>query len=118
MAREGADGAVVYVGMAGERRGHGIRGRLAVYSSGKGAVSGLGEAAMDRAVADVEFLQARLAEVEAGQPARVKAWAQMAIERADLHVRWATTSDRQAAMNLERAILSALIETKLWNRLR
>ena len=35
LAREGARGALVYVGMAGERRGQGIRGRLAIYTSGK-----------------------------------------------------------------------------------
>jgi hypothetical protein len=40
LAREGQDGPIVYVGMAGELRGEGIRGRLNVYSSGKGVVSG------------------------------------------------------------------------------
>src|SRR4051812_48519295 len=60
MAREGPAGPVVYVGMAGERRGKGIRGRLGVYNSGKGMVSGLGEAAMDRALADPACLRARL----------------------------------------------------------
>lgn len=44
MAREGDIGPVVYVGMAGKRRGQGIRGLLHVYSRGKGLVSGLGEA--------------------------------------------------------------------------
>ncbi|MFC8304866.1 hypothetical protein ACFUCV_14420 [Specibacter sp. NPDC057265] len=44
--------APVYVGMAGLRKGKGLRGRLAVYSSGKGAVSGLGEHAFDIALAD------------------------------------------------------------------
>jgi hypothetical protein len=39
--------------MAGERRGQGIRGRLNVYGSGKALASGLGEAVMDRALADV-----------------------------------------------------------------
>ncbi|MDQ0733131.1 helix-turn-helix domain-containing protein [Arthrobacter sp. B1I2] len=33
----------VYIGMAGERKGNGLRGRLAIYASGKGAGSGLGE---------------------------------------------------------------------------
>jgi hypothetical protein len=50
MARTpGATNEVVYVGMAGERRGRGIRGRLTVYQRGRAAVSGLGEAVMDRA---------------------------------------------------------------------
>jgi hypothetical protein len=39
---------LVYVGMAAERRGQGIRGRLTVYRRGRAAVSGLGEAAIVR----------------------------------------------------------------------
>jgi len=89
MAREGAHGPVVYVGMAGERRGRGVRGRLSVYSRGKAAVSGLGEAAMDRALADPAWLRARLAEAEAGRPERAAAWARLALQRSDLHLRWA-----------------------------
>lgn len=46
MARERHSGQVVYVGMAGERGGRGLRGRLRVYLSGKAPVSGLGEAAI------------------------------------------------------------------------
>ncbi|TCN39811.1 hypothetical protein EV644_103103 [Kribbella orskensis] len=118
MAREGARGAIVYVGMAGERAGKGIRGRLHVYSRGKGLVSGLGEAAMDRALADPAWLRARLAEVEAGEPMRAKQWGQAAIERADLQLRWAVTADRHAARALERAVLSSLVSHELWNRLR
>jgi hypothetical protein len=53
MAGASIDGPVVYVGMGGERRGTGVPGRLAVYSRGRAAVSGMGEAAMDRALADV-----------------------------------------------------------------
>jgi hypothetical protein len=51
LARQGDHDDLVYVGMAGERRGQGIKGRLIVYSRGKAAVSGLGEAALDRALA-------------------------------------------------------------------
>ena len=51
MARLGPDGLVVYVGCAGPRAGgrtpQGLHGRLGVYASGKGIVSGLGEAAAD-----------------------------------------------------------------------
>ena len=60
MARLSIDGPVVYVGMAGERRGTGVRGRLTVYSRGRAAVSGMGEAAMDRALADVAWMQDRV----------------------------------------------------------
>lgn len=46
MARTGETGPLVYMGMAGERRGRGVRGRLETYQRGKGAVSGLGEACL------------------------------------------------------------------------
>ena len=65
MANDAAD--VVYDGMAAERRGQGIRGRLTVYRRGRAAVSGLDEAAMDRALADPRWLQQRLQQVEAGK---------------------------------------------------
>lgn len=85
MARVGADGPVVYVGMAGERAGggrpKGLRGRLSVYASGKGVVSGLGEAAMDRALADLGWLRERLAEIERGEAKRAKEWGQAAMAR-------------------------------------
>ena len=68
VARVDATGPVLYVGMAGARHGRGLRGRLRVYASGKAAVSGLGEAALNRALADPAWLQDRLAELEAGQP--------------------------------------------------
>lgn len=73
---------------------------------------------MDRALADAGWLRDQLAAVEAGQPARAKAWGQAALERADLHLRWAVTPDRGAALELERAVLTALASHPLWNRLR
>jgi hypothetical protein len=118
VAREGADGPVIYVGMAGERRGAGLRGRLDVYRSGKALTSGLGEAVFDRALADPTWLAERLDEAKAGKPSRAKAWGQAAFARADLHVRWSVTADRQAAINLERGCLDALAGHGLWNRLR
>lgn len=120
MAREGTDGPVVYVGMAGERAGggrpKGLRGRLSVYVSGKGAVSGLGEAAMDRALADAEWLRERMAEVERGEPKRAKEWGQAAMARAKLQVRWTTTVDKASADALEKRVLRALNDPGLWNR--
>lgn len=118
VAREGATGVVVYIGMAGERRGSGLRGRLAVYSSGKALASGLGEAVFDRALADADWLRARLSDVEGGRPARAKEWGRLAFERSDLQVRWATTVDRATAVALERSALNVLSSTALWNRLR
>lgn len=120
MAREGTDGPVVYVGMAGERTGGGrptgLQGRLAVYARGKGLVSGLGEAVMDRALADADWLRHRLAEVEAGSPMRAKEWGRSAFARAGLHIRWAVTGDRQTALGLELRIQAALAGAGLWNR--
>jgi hypothetical protein len=116
LARGGLYGSIVYVGMAGERRGQGIRGRLNVYGSGKALVSGLGEAVMDRALADVHWLRERLADVEHGRPARAKAWGQAAFARANLHACWAITEDRRSAAELERAVLLALHGGDLWNR--
>jgi hypothetical protein len=86
--------------MAGERRGQGIRGRLNVYGGGKALVSGLGEAVMDRALADVRWLKERLADVEEGRPLRAKVWGQAALTPANLHVCWALTKDRRSALEL------------------
>ena len=117
-ARQGRDGPVVYVGMAGERNGKGIRGRLGVYLSGKALASGLGEAVFDRALAGTDWLHARLLEAEAGTALRATQWGKAAFERADLHVRWASTPDRAAALVLERTCLESLRHRELWNRLR
>lgn len=116
MARDSAQ--TVYVGMAAERRGQGLRGRLAVYSRGRAAVSGLGEAAMDRALADPAWIRSRLVEVEHGVTRRTRAWAIAALERAQLRVRWATTDTGTAARQLERAVLDSLANVDLWNRAR
>jgi hypothetical protein len=125
MAREGTTGPIVYVGMAGERAGRtgtgtpkGLRGRLGVYVSGKGLASGLGEAVMDRALADPGWLRERLAEAEAGEPLRAKAWGRAAFVRAQLHLRWTTTPDKARAAALERRVLAALADADLWNRRR
>jgi hypothetical protein len=109
---------VVYVGMAAERRGQGIRGRLTVYRRGRAAVSGLGEAAMDRALADPDWVRARLEQVEAGARWRTRDWATAALERAELDLRWATTATGDAARRLERTVLAALADLDLWNRAR
>jgi hypothetical protein len=111
-------GELVYVGMAGERRGQGIRGRLTVYRRGKAAVSGLGEAALDRALADPVFVQHQLDALTAGTPKRAAIWAQEALRRADLQICWAITTDQAAAAFLERAVLDTLVAATLWNRAR
>lgn len=118
MARQRVSSEVVYVGMAGERSGRGLRGRLSVYLSGKAAVSGLGEAAMDRALGDADWLTQMLEEARAGTPSRTRIWAAQALARADLEVRWAICGDRAEAIALERLALARLRNSELWNRAR
>jgi hypothetical protein len=118
MARAGETGPLVYVGMAGERRGRGVRGRLETYQRGKGAVSGMGEACLDRALADPDWVAQRLRDVKDGAPLRAKGWASLAIQRADLHLRWAATSDSRAARDLEGRVLGTLEGASIWNRAR
>lgn len=123
MAREGAEGPIVYVGSAGPRAGRngdkkpqGIRGRLRVYTTGRALTSGLGEALADRALADAAFVRQRLAEVEAGNPKRARDWGRDTVTRANLYLRWTTTPDKRTAEALE-ASCGALLQTSgLWNR--
>lgn len=115
LARQGAVGPVVYVGMAGQRSGQGLRGRFRRYTSGKALASGLGEAVFDRALADVAWLRQRLAEVETGRPMRATDWGKAALAWADLHVCWAVTETSEAAEALEKKVL-ALETVDWWNR--
>ncbi|MGM1061351.1 hypothetical protein [Saccharothrix sp. Mg75] len=106
---------LVYVGMAGDRRGVGLRGRMAAYCTGKAAVSGLGRAVLDRALNDGAFLSRRLAALTAGERLDVKGWAALAMCEAGLWLCWATTADRATAVELEKRVLTALHEQQLWN---
>ncbi|WP_424708774.1 hypothetical protein [Microbacterium sp. SLBN-111] len=110
------DGLIVYVGMARERRGQGIRGRLSMYRRGKGAVSGFGEAALDRALADADFIEEHLARVRTGQPARTAVWAQNAIRWFDVEVRWVECDTGKATSVLENAAIELLLVHGIWNR--
>ncbi|TPV48657.1 hypothetical protein FJ661_18025 [Pseudarthrobacter phenanthrenivorans] len=105
----------VYIGMAGERKGNGLRGRLAIYASGKGSGSGLGEHAFDRALEDPKWLQARLDEALAGTPMRAKAAARSAIDHAGLEVRWRTVETSEEALQLEAQLINEY-RNQLWNR--
>lgn len=123
MVRERASGLVVYVGKAGLRdqggKGtpKGLHGRLQVYARGRGAVSGLGTACLDRALADPVWLRDRVAEVEVGAPRDALGWAALAVERADLELRWATTQSAADAGALEQRVLTTLASAGvLWNR--
>jgi hypothetical protein len=116
MARAGE--LIVYVGMAGERRGQGVRGRLSVYARGRGAVSGLGEAVLDRALADPDWVADQLRQLREHGPTRAQGWAAAAFDREPLHVAWTTTDSAESALDLERQVLIELADTDLWNRAR
>lgn len=116
-----ATNEVVYVGMAGERRvsggaPKGLHGRLTIYRRGRGAVSGFGEAALDRALGDIDFLEARLTELRTQGAQRAKVWAQKAIAWLAPEVRWATCRDRTEALRLEDEVEKLLGPHGLWNR--
>lgn len=117
IARETA-GDIVYVGMAAERSGNGMRGRLAMYATGRAGSSGLGEGALDRALADPEWMKERLSEAESGRALRSKGLAKAAIQRAGLEIRWTVTSSGFAAGALEIRVIQSLTDFKLWNKRR
>lgn len=109
---------LVYVGRAGERNGKGLRGRLSIYVSGRAPHSGLGNLALERALQDAVWLRGRLAQVDAGEQLTVQQWSILAVQRAALDVCWSSTADAGQAVTLERAVLDAVREEPLWNRLR
>jgi hypothetical protein len=49
---------------------------------------------------------------------RAKGWAQLAVQRADLWVRWVATAQADDARALERVVLSTLKDAVIWNRAR
>ncbi|NUT96391.1 MAG: hypothetical protein HOY78_30625 [Saccharothrix sp.] len=106
---------LVYVGMAGDRRGAGLRGRMTAYCTGKAAVSGLGRAVLDRALDDTAFLTRRLDALTAGHRLDAKGWAALAMREAGLWLCWTTTADRATAVDLEHRVLTATREQHLWN---
>jgi len=110
------EGTIIYVGMAGERKGQGIRGRLSIYRRGKGAVSGFGEAALDRALADAHFVEEHLEAVRLGNPVRAAQWAKDAIIWLDVEVRWAECATRADALSLEHDAVQLLSSHAIWNR--
>jgi hypothetical protein len=93
-----------------------MRGRLRIYVSGKGAVSGFGEGALDRALADPAFIRAQLVHVDDGEPRRAKRWAQDAIAWHGVEPRWTMTADLLSARDLEGEIVESLRPHGLWNR--
>jgi len=116
VARSGSE--IVYVGMAGLRRGAGLRGRLQTYARGRGAVSGLGEAALDRALADPVWLADRLELLGTQGASRAKDWAAAAIAHANLHLCWTVAPDEATAKSWETDVMLELEDAALWNRAR
>ncbi len=114
--------SIVYVGMASERAGsgrrrpEGMQGRLSRYTSGKAATSGLGEAALHRALADVGFVRQQLSALTDGRPHRVTRWAKDAIEWHNVEQRWTICADGPAARQLESQVVQLLRPHGLWNR--
>jgi hypothetical protein len=109
-----------YAGMAGERAGsgrpQGLHGRLSVYRTGKGAVSGFGEAALDRALADPSWAEAKLEHLRTTGPQRATEWARDAILRLAPEVSWATCSNGPDARHLETRVVLLRGHFGLWNR--
>ncbi|MGO4956774.1 hypothetical protein ACTQ49_05800 [Luteococcus sp. Sow4_B9] len=101
-------GSIRYVGMARERSGKGIWGRLSKYRSGKAATSGFGEHAMDLALADTEWLMDRIEHLAASGPERTTEWAKLAIDRLNPELSWAVASSGQAAKLLEHQTIARL----------
>jgi hypothetical protein len=109
---------VVHVGRAGERAGggapQGLHGRLRAYLTGSGAVTGFVETALDRALADRDWVRARLDEPTRTRPTR--AWAAAAVRRLELEVSWATCADADEARWLETRVVELLRPHGLWGR--
>jgi hypothetical protein len=108
----------VYVGMAGERRGMGLRGRLSMYRRGKAATSGFGEAVLDRALADEAFVARQLDRLREEGPQRTSAWARDAVAWFSPDIRWAVTADSASALLLEAEVEKVLRPHGIWNRPR
>lgn len=118
--RDGGSGVIHYAGMAGERAGsgrpQGVSGRLRAYRTGQGAVSGYGEAALDRALADPAWVGAQLESLRRDGPRRAKEWARDAVLRLAPEVSWAVCADRDDARRLEDQVLLRLRPLGVWNR--
>ena len=113
-------GQIRYAGRAGERAGsgrpQGLYGRLSAYWSGKGAVSGFGEIALDRALADPDWVEQQLERLRTSGPKRAKEWARDAVLRLGLEVSWAVCADKEDARLLESRVVALLRPHDLWNK--
>lgn len=86
-----------------------------MYRSGKAAVSGFGEAALDRALADQNWIEQQLHRLRTNGPRRAKSWAADAIVRLGPEVSWTTCAEEDDAKYLERRVLAVLRPYEMWN---
>jgi hypothetical protein len=113
---EPATRVVRHAGYAGERAGsgwpQGLHGRLRAYLTGQATVSGFAEAALDRALADPDWVRERLE----GGPQSARRWAAAAVLRLEMDVAWTTCADREEARWLERRVIELIRPHGLWAR--
>jgi hypothetical protein len=118
--RESDTCRIRYVGAAGERGGggrpQGLYGRLSGYRRGTGAVSAFDEAALDLALADPAWLEARLERLRAGGPERTREWARDAVVRLAPDISWSACHERADARHLEVQVEALLRPFGLWRR--
>lgn len=118
--RDAGTGLILYAGRAGERAGSGRRqglwGRLSAYRTGHGAVSGFGEAALDRALADPDWVERQLHTLRTHGPRRAKDWARDAVARLAPDISWAVASDAADATFLEDRVVPLLRPHGVGNR--
>jgi hypothetical protein len=119
LLREPLSGVVRHVGLAGERAGsgraQGLHGKFSVYRTGKGAVSGFGETALDRALADPDWVEQQLLALREHGPRPAREWVREAVLRLGLEVSWAVCVDRSDAVYLERQVRALVRTTGLWD---
>ncbi len=110
--RDADTGVIRHAGMAGERAGsgrpQGLRGRLVVYRSGTGAISGFGEAALDQALADPTWVASQFERTRRDGSRRAREWARDAVLRLALDVCWAVCADRDDARRLQDQVMLRL----------
>ncbi len=118
--REPDTALIRYAGMAGERAGvgraQGLHGRLSVYRTGAGAVGGFGEAALDLALADPDWVEGQARRIRRDGPRRARHWSADAVARLAPDVSWSSCHERADARHLEGQVLLALRPYGLWNR--
>jgi hypothetical protein len=105
-------GHELYVGCTHRRP---VVERLREYMAGRD-LNGLGEAVLDLALNDADWLQSRLDDVRAGKSARAVHWAQAALQRADVEVSLAFTEPGEDARELESSTIALLPHEHLRNK--